>query len=92
MKEQIIIPDAMPEPEIFPNAYSDKSSKSCPYCGQSKIPFKLGVCICGAQIGNIQYVKDSNTYVKNWYSYVGNNSSKVQKLGIAELMDNWRNQ
>ena len=61
---------------------------SCPYCGQGLIPFKLGVCVCGMQVGSIQYVIDTEKFAKNQYHfYVG--TSKVEKLGIVEMMDNW---
>lgn len=43
--------------------------KTCPYCGQNEIPFKLGVCICGKQVCKIQYVKNSKDFAKNYYSY-----------------------
>lgn len=78
----------MLEPEIFPNAVStDQSHKTCPYCGQGRIPFKLGVCVCGKQVGKIQYVKNTEKFAKSqYYSYIG--TPKVEKLGIAELMDN----
>jgi hypothetical protein len=73
--------------ETFEDAYNDDSQyKICPYCGQSKIPFKMGVCVCGAQVGKIRYVVSSKRYAENWYSYVGN--FKIEKMGIAELMDN----
>ena len=73
--------------ETFEDICNDDSQyKACPYCGQSKIPFKMGVCVCGAQVGKILYVKSSKAYAENWYSYVGN--SKIEKMGIAELLDN----
>ena len=74
------------EPEIFEKTDSNESYKICPYCGQRKIPFKMGVCVCGKQVGSIQYVKDPKKYAKHWYSYI--DSSKVEKLGIIELIDN----
>lgn len=88
MKKQIMIQVTISEPEVFPNADSDDQSyKTCPYCGQNRIPFKLGVCICGKQVGKIQYVKNAEKFAKSqYYSYIGN--SKVQKLGIPELTDN----
>ena len=43
--------------------------KTCPNCGQDQIPFKLGICICGKQVGKIQYVKNSEIFAKNYYSY-----------------------
>ena len=55
------------EPGIIGNG---DDYKNCPYCGQSKIPFKLGVCICGKQVGTIQYVNDTKKFVKNYYSYI----------------------
>ena len=45
--------------------------KTCPRCGQEKIPFKLGVCICGNQVGSIQYVKDSQEFAFNHDSFLG---------------------
>ena len=89
MKAQITIQKVMmkPEPEIFSKTASDEAYKTCPYCGQGKIPFKLGVCVCGAQVGDIQYVKNAVRFAKSqYYCYVG--ESKVEKLGIEELMDN----
>ena len=50
--------------------------KQCPYCGQSMIPFKKGVCVCGKQVGNITYVNNAESYAKSWYEYVG--SLKVE--------------
>jgi len=45
--------------------------KTCPRCGQEKIPFKLGVCVCGNQVGSIQYVKDSQEFASNHDSFLG---------------------
>jgi len=60
---------------------------SCHSCGQGLIPFKKGVCVCGMQKGSIQYVNDPEKFAKNqYYSYVG--TSKVEKLGIEEMLDN----
>ena len=64
----------------------DLQYKTCPYCGQSKIPFKKGVCVCGAQVGKVQYVNNPKNTVKQFYTYIGD--EKVEKLGIEELMDN----
>lgn len=47
------------------------SYKECPYCGQNKIPFKMGICICGQQVGNIKYIKNTENFAKNYYSYRG---------------------
>jgi len=39
------------------------------------------------QVGDIRYVVDPEKFAQNQYfSYVG--TSKVEKLGIAEMMDN----
>ena len=48
-----------------------ENNKTCPYCGQKEIPFKLGVCICGEQVGKIQYVKDPHMFASYHYSYLG---------------------
>ena len=45
--------------------------KTCPRCGQEKIPFKLGVCIFGRQMDSIQYVKDSQEFAANHDSFLG---------------------
>lgn len=78
------------EAEIFTKTVTDvgnKKYKQCPYCGQAKLPFKMGVCVeCGHQIGNITYVNNAEGYAKKWYEYIG--SQKVEKLGIIELVDN----
>ena len=88
MKAKITIPIMIkPEPEVFPKAVSEESFKTCPYCGQNRIPFKKGICICRAQVGDIVYVKDAKKFAKgHYYTYIG--TPKVEKLGIAELMDN----
>jgi len=44
--------------------------KTCPRCGQEKIPFKLGVCICGRQMNSIQHVKNSQEFVSNYDSFL----------------------
>lgn len=50
--------------------FSGQSNKTCPYCGQSSIPFKQGVCICGKQVSEIQYVKNPKKFAKvQYYSY-----------------------
>ena len=64
------------------------SYKRCPYCRQGMVPFKMGVCICGKQVGNITFVNNAECYAKHWYEYVGSRKQKVEKLGIVELMDN----
>ena len=75
------------QPEVFPKAGSGKSYKTCPYCGQGKIPFKLGVCMCGRQVGDIKYVVNAKKFaLGQYYSYIS--TPKVEKLAIEELMDN----
>ena len=67
------------------------SYKRCTYCGQTKILFKMGVCVCDKQVDSITFVNNAQTYAKSWYEYVrsGNTSTpKVEKLGIRELLDN----
>ena len=72
MKVQITIQLMIAEPEVFPKTGTEELCKTCPYCGQSKIPFKMGICICGKQVGNIQYVKNKEKFAKGqYYSYVG---------------------
>ena len=44
-------------------------NKTCPNCGQSMIPFKMGVCVCGEQVGKIQFIINTKRYAKNYYSY-----------------------
>ena len=85
MKTQITIQIESSEPEVFEKTDND-FYKECPYCGQNTIPFKKGVCICGGQVGNVQYVKNPEKFARNYYSYIG--TAKTEKLGIKELMDN----
>ena len=67
--------------------FSNDVDKFCPTCGQGKIPFKLGICMCGNQMGKTQYVNNTEKFAKNQYNfYVG--ISKVKKLGIEEMIDN----
>ena len=73
------------EPGNF-SEYGNEDHKRCPYCGQSKIPFKLGVCICGRQVGNIRYVKNLSNFSRNYYSYVGEYDTAIEETfaGIEE--------
>ncbi len=48
-----------------------EDNKMCPHCGQRKIPFKMGVCICGKQVGKIQYIGNTEKYAKNYYPHQG---------------------
>lgn len=89
MKATITITIESKVAEIFEKTCNDDLHyKTCPYCGQSKIPFKMGVCICGAQVGKIQYVNDPQRIVNQYYTYVGDDDTRTEKLGISELMDN----
>ena len=58
--------------------------KTCPYCEQGVIPFKLGVCICGKHIGRIQYVKNVGSFAQNYYSYLGNDGVANYDIAIEE--------
>jgi hypothetical protein len=83
-KQKISQIEKLPSAESFENiGNDDKSYKECPYCGQCMIPFKLGVCICGAQVGKIQYVQNPIKFAKEqYYCHVG--VTKVEKLEIKE--------
>ena len=75
MKTQIVITiQSVEPPDIFAEDVStadqEEEYKKCPYCGQSKIPFKKGVCICGKQVGSIQYVNNPKSFAKRYYSYI----------------------
>ena len=69
------------------NIYHKEIKDDLKLSGQQQIPFKMEVCICGNQIGKIRYVKNSETYAKNWYSYILEPS--VRYLDIKEIEDNW---
>ena len=43
--------------------------KTCPHCGQNEIPFKMGICKCGKQVSNIQYIQNTKRFAQNNYSY-----------------------
>ena len=76
--------------KTFENVRNDdrrQQYKECPCCGQRKIPFKMGVCVCGAQVGDIQYVNSAEKFANvQYYEYIGNEN--VDKLAITELLDN----
>ena len=55
--------------------FSNSRENMCPYCGQNFVTFKISVCVCGMQVGNIQYVKSPKKYVKYYYSYRDENSA-----------------
>ncbi|MDH3764807.1 MAG: hypothetical protein OER82_03250 [Nitrosopumilus sp.] len=87
MKAEITIQIEILEPKVFENTDFDKSHKTCSICGQAKIPFKLGVCVCGNQMGKIQFVNDTEQFAQNHYNSYAE-MPKVEKLGIVEMMDN----
>ena len=92
MKAELLIKIELPSDSIIFKKIESTDNiqkyKECPYCGQAKLPFKLGVCTeCGKQVGSITYVNNAESYAKNWYEYIGKRP-KVEKLGIEELMDN----
>ena len=61
-----------------------EDNRKCPFCGQALIPFKLGVCICGQQVGSIQYVKDPHMFAKNHYFYLGNTICEKYDTAVDE--------
>jgi len=62
----------------------DDKYRECSFCGQGIIPFKLGVCFCGQQVGSIQYVKKTQSFAKNYYSYLGYTVSKKYDTAVDE--------
>ena len=52
--------------KIFSQSNSD-GYKTCPQCGQNKIPFKMGVCVCGYQVTNITYIKNPEKFALSYY-------------------------
>ena len=89
MKAQITIHIDISEPESFEKTVTDVSLKTCPNCGQSRIPFKKGVCICGAPVGSIRYVSNAEKFALGQYhSCMNTTAPNVEKLAIEELMDN----
>jgi len=60
--------------------------KVCFQCGQGEFPFKLGVCLCGNQVGEIQYVKDPKQFVKNYYRHEKYDTAVEETFaGISEV-------
>ena len=57
-----------PKSKIY-SKFDNDDYKKCPYCKQNKIPFKLGVCICGEQVEAIQHVQNTKQFVISYYSY-----------------------
>ena len=51
---------------------------SCHSCGQGLVPFKKGVCVCGTQVGSIQYVNDPEKFAKYHYSYMETSSASTE--------------
>jgi len=67
--------------------FSNDMDKFCSTCGQGKISFKMGVCMCENQVGKTQYVNDTEKFAKNQYHFYAR-TSKVEKLGIEEMINN----
>ncbi|NND86592.1 MAG: hypothetical protein HKM23_04590 [Nitrosopumilus sp.] len=82
---QKIIQRQPSEPKISLRDYDDY--KKCLQCGQELIPFKLGVCVCGKQIGNTQYVQNPERFAKSNYANLGC-KTKSEKPRMKKLMDN----
>lgn len=61
-----------------------KYNKDCFFCGQGLIPFKLGVCFCGQQVGSITYVKNTQHFAKINYSYLGNTVYEKYDTAVKE--------
>ena len=58
--------------------FSNNRENVCPYCGKDLVPSKLDTCVCGMQVDNIQYVKSSKKFAKNYYSYMETNSASIK--------------
>jgi len=74
-----------PEPKYSLN----DNYKSRPRCGQGKIPFKLGICTCGEQVGTIQYVDNPEKFAKRYYSYIVNEYNTAVAETFARL-EKWK--
>ncbi|MDH3765943.1 MAG: hypothetical protein OER82_09050 [Nitrosopumilus sp.] len=58
--------------------FSNDRENVCPYCGQSFVTIQISACVCGMQVDNIQYVKRTKKFAKNYYSYVETNSASFE--------------
>ncbi|MDH3279286.1 MAG: hypothetical protein OEL84_09605 [Nitrosopumilus sp.] len=75
----------VPRYRIFSKTAMFQDYRACPHCGQNEIPFKKGVCPkCSKQIGDVQYVKDPQEYVKSNYGNIWIRLEKVYQ-GFDEL-------
>ena len=67
-QKSITKPKVIPTYRIFAKAGMFQDYKACPHCGQNEFPFKKGICLkCCNQVGDVQYVKDSQEYVQSNY-------------------------
>jgi len=57
--------------------FSNNRENVCPYCGQIFTTFRISVCVCGMQVDNIRYVKNSKKFAKHYYSYMDTNSASI---------------
>ena len=51
-------------------SYESIDYHTCPYCEQAKIPFKLGICICGKQVSKIRHVDNAENFIDKYYFYL----------------------
>ena len=58
--------------------------RECSLCGQGIIPFKLGVCICGQQMGCVQYVENTQLFAKNYFTHLENIVSEKYYTAVDE--------
>ena len=74
---------------IFSKTGMFQDYRARPHCGQNKLPFKKGVCPkCSRQVGDVQYVKNSEEYVKSNYGNVKMGIREVyQDIDVAEVSD-----
>ena len=75
--------------EVHVTSNENDDYKRCSECGQNEIPFKMGVCICGNQVGKIQYIKNTKLFAKNYYPHQEQFDIAVEETfaGIPE----WKN-
>ena len=77
---------SVPTFRLFSKTAMFQDYKACPLCGQNEIPFKKGVCPkCCCQIGDIQYVRDPQQYVKSNYYTI--NVVNKNRLYTKEELD-----
>jgi len=64
--------------------FSSDADKRCTCCGQGIVPFKLGVCVCGHQMGSTQYVQNPVNFAKRYYSFIGFTASERYDTAVDE--------